>query len=45
MWLHLRVITEEDDEDDKSTGSVSVDDLKVFLSAVLNFSAPFMKSE
>lgn len=45
MWVALREILDGDNEDDLLSGHVNIDDMKVFLCAVLNFNLPFMKNQ
>lgn len=43
-WTHLQAEAKDEVEQDTS-GTVGVDDVKVFLAAVLNFNQPWMKSQ
>lgn len=45
VWQHLRQLEEDDIAEEKYSGRVLVDDMKVFMAAILNFNMPFMKSE
>ncbi|CDW73762.1 UNKNOWN [Stylonychia lemnae] len=45
MWIALREILDGDNEDDLQSGHINIDDMKVFLCAVLNFNLPFMKNQ
>lgn len=45
MWGHLRQLEEDDIAEERFSGSVSIDDMKVFMAGLLGFNQPFMKSE